>query len=243
MAKTTRSERDATGDTRERLLEAAETLFAERGFAETSLRGLTRAAGTNLAAVHYHFGSKEALLRAVFERRIGPINRERLARLERLRPGGRPDVEDLLEAFLAPALSLLDADAPGESRFLRLVGRLLAEPARHHADWLRDVFRDVESAFVPAFAQVLPHLSPRTLLWRLHFVVGVQCIVMMNPERLRAISDGLCRTDDARETLAQIVAFAAAGLRAPETAPPPERTGIEPCDGEHRREREQEARP
>src|SRR5512134_3133369 len=90
-------------DTKERILDAAEALFMVQGFTATSLRMITTRAGVNLAAVNYHFGSKDELVRAVFTRRLGPLNRERVALLEELeeQAGGRPLVpEQVLEAFL-----------------------------------------------------------------------------------------------------------------------------------------------
>jgi AcrR family transcriptional regulator len=94
-------------DTREKILDAAERHFAGHGFAGTSLRAVIREAGVNLAAVHYHFGTKEDLLRAVLDRVVVPVNRERLERLGRLEvsSGDEPlTVEGILEAFLAPGL-------------------------------------------------------------------------------------------------------------------------------------------
>jgi len=94
-------------DTRERLLNAAEQLFAEHGVSGTTLRALTKAANVNLAAVHYHFGGKEGLLDAVVERRATPMNQERLRELyelERSAGVGAPAVEDILRAFFLPGL-------------------------------------------------------------------------------------------------------------------------------------------
>lgn len=203
-------------DTQTRILDAAEKLFAEKGFAATSLRGLTRTAQVNLAAVHYHFGSKEELLRATFERRIGPVNAERLRRLDDLeaRPGAGPSVEDLLAAFLAPALALADSPDEGAHAFLRLVGRLNAEPTAY-GEWLMEVFAEIERRFLPAFQGALPHLDRASLLWRLHFVIGTMCIALTDGERLVRISRGLCDPTDGETLLRHLVTFTAAGLRAP----------------------------
>src|SRR5437870_1032215 len=100
-------------NTEQRILDAAERLFAQHGFAGTSLRAITAAAGVNLAAVHYHFGSKEALLRATLDRIVGPVNRERLAMLQRAEDAAAaeaaaaPSVDAVLEAFIAPDVRLL----------------------------------------------------------------------------------------------------------------------------------------
>src|ERR1700754_704729 len=91
--------------TRESLLDAAESLFSERGIQAASLRAITEQAGANLAAVHYHFGSKQGLVRAVFSRRLAPLNADRLRRLGRCEETGG-EIEDVLHAFLAPALDM-----------------------------------------------------------------------------------------------------------------------------------------
>lgn len=207
-------------DTKARILDAAEQLFAEKGVAATSLRELTRAAGVNLAAVHYHFGPKEDVLRAAFERRIGPVNAERLRRLDALeaRTGGAPPaVEDVLEAFLAPALALADSPDEGARACLRLIARLHAEPTAFGA-WLMDVFAEIERRFLPVLARSLPHLDRATLLWRLHFVLGTMSISLTDPLRVERLSRGLCDPGDGEVLLRQLVSFSAAGLRSPAPA-------------------------
>src|SRR5688572_31795620 len=112
---------------RPRILAAAEELFMQHGFEGTSMRLLTAKAGVNLAAVNYHFGSKHALIEAVFRRRLDPMNTERIAALERLE---NPSPENIIRAFVAPSLRLIE-DAKGGSRnFSRLLGRTYTEPAK-----------------------------------------------------------------------------------------------------------------
>ena len=101
----------ANRDTKIRILDAAESLFAEHGFAATSLRAITRHANVNLAAVHYHFGSKEGLVEAVFSRRLGPLNQERLELLDAVEARGG-ELEDVLRALIGPALRLSRAEPP-----------------------------------------------------------------------------------------------------------------------------------
>src|SRR5437867_8837328 len=116
-------------DTKQRILDSAERLFADRGFAATSLRTIIADARVNLAAIHYHYRSKEALLDAVILRRLGPINRERLELLnacERAAVNGRPALEAVIEAFIAPAFRV-GADPNGGQIFVRLIGRILSE--------------------------------------------------------------------------------------------------------------------
>src|SRR6185503_13572364 len=117
-------------ETRTRILDAAEELFMQHGFEGTSMRALTTRAGVNLAAVNYHFGSKDALIEAVFRRRLDPMNVERIAELERLEAAGNVSSESIIRAFIGPSLRMVE-DAKGGSRnFIRLLGRTYTEPAK-----------------------------------------------------------------------------------------------------------------
>src|SRR5438128_1222220 len=123
---------DTSPDTKTRILDAAESLFMEHGFEATSLRQLTSAAGVNLAAVNYHFGSKEELFQSVLTRRLDPMNQERIELLEKLEreAGGKPiGVEKILSSMLIPALRLARDELRGGKNFLRLLGRAYADPA------------------------------------------------------------------------------------------------------------------
>src|SRR5882672_5833805 len=113
-------------DTKVRILTAAESLFMERGYAATTLRMITAKAKVNLAAVNYHFGSKDALIREVFERRLGPLNSARIAHLDGLESGarGKPlTTEQIMEAIVTPALQVSKDPLGGGAVFLRLLGQ------------------------------------------------------------------------------------------------------------------------
>jgi AcrR family transcriptional regulator len=200
--------------TKDRILDAAEALFGELGFGDTSMRQLAATAGVNLAAANYHFGSKENLLSAVLSRRFGPINDLRIARLAQLDATGGPvALEALLEAFLAPALALLSS--PDGARFLRLLGRIHGEPERSPAQAVfYDQFGKVREHFMPRFEQVLPHLGPLDVVWRVHFMVGAMAHTMVCGSGLEFLSEGRCDRSNADAVLRQLIAFAAGGLRA-----------------------------
>lgn len=207
--------------TKDRILDAAERLFAERGYDATSLRAVTSEAEVNLAAAHYHFGSKVGLFQAVFERRVGAINAERLQRLAELdarRPDRQPTLEELLEAFLAPALRSSARQDPGFALFLQIVGRSHSATGEH-VEAIQDVFRELQERFLPALQRALPHLSQEDLFWRLHFLIGSMCSVMADPSRIKLGSGGLCRSDDPDEVLRHLVAHTAGGFRAPSPSP------------------------
>ena len=210
--------------TRERLLGAAEAAFAEQGFARASLRGITRQARANLAAVHYHFGSKEALFEAVVERRIGPINRERLARLDALEaaaPRGRVALEELVRAFVEPACTLVDGAGQG-ALFLRLTGRMFTEPGGHWQG-VRALMEPVRDRYLAAFSASLPAAQPAEVFWRMHFMFGAMCHVLAAGPMLTFVSEGLCDGEDLDQAVERLVPFLTAGLHAATPAVTPAR--------------------
>lgn len=206
-------------DTRERILATAETLFMERGYAATSLRMITAKAKVNLAAVNYHFGSKDSLIREVFERRLGPLNAARLAYLDRLeqKAQGRPlAVEQIVEAIVVPVLQVSRDPLGGGAVFLRLLGRAISEPAHFVRETLPAYYRDVIVRFKDAFSRALPHLPEQDLAWRMHFMFGAMSYTMAGNDALQLI--GSCRldgADDAEAIIRRLIPFLAAGLKAP----------------------------
>lgn len=209
----------ARTNTRERILDAAERLFAAHGFAGTSLRAVTREAEVNLAAVHYHFGTKEDLLRAVLDRVVVPVNRERLERLGQLEAGSGDEplsVEGILEAFLAPTLrSIRDLGERGVI-ITRLLGRSYTEPIELVQRLAREQFGEVEQRFTEALGRALPHLPEAELHWRFKFIVGVLTFVMADAGRPGEYAADLSDVDG---MAGRLVAFLAAGLQAPVSAP------------------------
>ncbi len=200
--------------TQDRLLDAAEELFAVQGIAAVSLRQITSEAGANLAAVHYHFGSKRDLVLAVFKRRIEPINAERLRRLDALQAAAdAPVLEDLLRVFLEPALAFV---AEGPRTFFQLVGRAHAEPDEALKLDLMSNFGEVARRFLDAFCAAVPEVARDEMTWRLHFLVGSMVHLLINEVALVVISQGDCDpSDPTGSALERLVAFGAAGLRAP----------------------------
>ena len=198
--------------TRESLLDAAESLFSERGIQAASLRAITERAGANLAAVHYHFGSKQGLVRAVFSRRLAPLNDERLRRLERAL-ADRGGVEEVLRAFIAPPLDL--AREASHGAFGRLMGRAFMEPDDEIREILIEQFSEVFSRFTAALVQLLPELPEEEILWRFHFVAGALGHTVACGPLLERFSDGRCTVGGAEEATDHLATFLAAGLCAP----------------------------
>jgi AcrR family transcriptional regulator len=191
----------APSDTRHKLLDAAERLMAEQGIAATSLRQIIAEAGVNLAAVHYHFGSKEEMLDALVIRKAGPVNEIRLALLTRFEAEAAPNpapVEKVLEAFLAPPF----LERERSPLFVQVMGRLYAEGlmpsivAKH--------FQPTVSRFYAALQAALPHVPAEEMVWRVHFMIGAMAHTMWGPPG----------QESAPVVVRRIVRFLGAGFRA-----------------------------
>jgi AcrR family transcriptional regulator len=208
-----------TADTKGLILDTAEVLFAEGGFASTSLRTITARAGVNLASVNYHFGSKEALIRSLFERRITPMNRKRLSLLDGLRgqhEGAAIPLGALIDAFMRPALGLARDTQQGGAVFLRLLGRSYTEPSTTLQEAIRVMHEPVIEQFKSAFAEALPQLPSEEFYWRMHFMVGLLAYMMSGTDMMRLVAS--CRRSDPMDTDAMIRrlrVFLSAGMRAP----------------------------
>ena len=209
--------------TKDIILDAAEALFAEQGFNPTSLRNITAKAGVNLAAVNYHFGSKDALITAVFERRIIPMNQRRMARLKALNSqygAGDIPLEELIEAFMGPPLELARDTDEGGAIFLKLLGRMYTEPSLDLQEAIRELYGPVIERFKDAFARVLPQLPADELYWRMHFMVGLLAYMMAGTDMMRLIAS--CRVCDPLDTQAMIRrlrVFVSAGMSAASVVP------------------------
>src|SRR5829696_972094 len=207
---------DATSaDTTTRSLDAGERLFVAHGFEATSLRSLTTAAGVNLAAVHYHFGSKEELFQAVLTRRLDPMNQERidlLGKVEREAAGRPLSCEKILFAMLIPALRLARDEKRGGKNFLRLVGRAYADPAPFIRHFLSAQYAGMIGRYKEAFLKALPHLSRQELTWRLHFVMGALSYTLAGTDALKLFAEATSTTDNDELLLQRLAPFLVAGL-------------------------------
>ena len=206
-------------DTKERILDAAERLFAAHGFAGTSLRAVTKEAEVNLAAVHYHFGTKEDLLRAVLSRIVIPVNRERLKMLEQVEAAAGsdpPSLEGILEAFIAPDLRLIRDLGERGVIITRFLGRSYTEPAEMVQALSREHYEELGQRFMAAFARALPGVPQAELYFRFKLVLGVLTYILADTDRTGGYAEDLSDVDG---TVRRLVAFLAAGLRAPVPAP------------------------
>ncbi|MET0288647.1 MAG: TetR family transcriptional regulator [Pseudoxanthomonas sp.] len=198
--------------TKDRILGAAEALFALHGFAGTSLRQVTSKADVNIAAVNYHFGSKENLVNEVFRRRMDVMSAARLAQLEsalRAQPG---ELRPILAAFVEPALAMA-LDRNGGGAFVRVIARAYAEKNDSLRRFLSDHYGHVLRDFGRAMAACLPGLDKETLYWRLDFLAGALTYAMADfgvIKRPHTVSEAQHRAQAA----AELIRFAEAGFHA-----------------------------
>lgn len=210
-------------DTKSRILDAAEELFMEHGFEATSLRLITAAATVNLAAVNYHFGSKEELFQTVLTRRLDPMNQDRMRLLAVYEnaAGTIPlTCEKIISAMFIPALKLARDHKAGGKNFLRLLGRAYADPAPFIREFLSSQYAEMIVRFRAAFTQALPHIPREELSWRLHFVMGALSYTLAGTDALKMIAQFQPgETENDEMVLRRLAPFLAAGLRSPvETA-------------------------
>ena len=199
--------------TKERILSAAEELFARHGFQGASLRQVTAAANVNLAAVNYHFGSKDNLVNEVFRRRLDELTRTRLEALEEARKDPRPTLEAILEAFVTPALNLA-SDRLGGSAFMRVLARAYAEHDQSLRRFLSDNYGHVLKRFAQAIHEVMPDLDKEAMYWRLDFIAGALTYAMSEFGAIKR-PPGRSEEEHRRHAAREFVRFATAGLRAP----------------------------
>ena len=194
-------------DTKTRILDAAEKLFGRDGFDGTSLRDITAEADVNLAAVNYHFQSKESLIDAVIARRVEPVNQKRLELLESA--GENASLEQILIAFLQP---IMQTDF---STIYPLMARILASPDAFLTRLFKRHLGIIVERFSEAFARALPELSRQDVVWRMHFTAGAMAHVLSRAYSMPELMPHHGKFEH-QKVLAQLVTFAAAGFRAKE---------------------------
>ncbi|WP_226704467.1 TetR/AcrR family transcriptional regulator [Microbulbifer elongatus] len=209
-------------DTVNRILDAAEVLFAERGFTETSLRTITSTAGVNLAAVNYHFGSKKELIQAVFERFLTPftanLDKEltrRQAQLEQS-PEEQLQVDDLLQSLYRVALAGLAKEGRDPKRFMGLLGLAYTQSQGHLRRFIVSRYGASYRRFAGQLANALPQVDPVTFYWRLYFMLGATIFSLSSFDAIEAIlREDFGAESSLEETLARLAPAAAAMLTAP----------------------------
>lgn len=216
--------------TRERILDVAEYLFMAYGYEAASMRQLTSEANVNLAAVNYHFGSKEALMQQVLKRRLDWLDAERLRVLDEMEAeaAGKPlKPSQIVDGYFGTLLRMGDSPENGGTTFLRLLGRTFTEPTEFIRTFLAQEYRAVADRYKQALFKALPEVPKAEVVWRFHFMLGATSYAIADTDALRLISDWIVDDEaqaQAGETasiaradrlLPRLMSFLLGGLRAP----------------------------
>jgi AcrR family transcriptional regulator len=203
--------------TRERILDAAEQLFAQRGFYGVSVREITGAAHIDVALASYHFGNKQGVLEAVFMRRAEDLDAERIARLDAVLAAGKgrrpPKLEDVIDAFTHPLLDRSSRGSPGWKSYFALIAEVNNSP-EFGGVLMSRFFDPVVEKFIDAIRRALPGCDDRDLYWAYHFLSGALTLTFAETGRIDKLSGGACRSSDLDSVHERLVPYCAAGFRA-----------------------------
>ncbi|SLN76313.1 HTH-type transcriptional repressor NicS [Oceanibacterium hippocampi] len=209
-------------ESRSRILDAAEALFADHGYDGVSIRQITEAAGVQTSMVNYYFGSKDALWSAVFERRsahLGESRRSRLDALERHHAPASPPLESLIDAFVRPILEARLSGDPGWQSFTRLIAQASNTPNVRNVEQLSQQYDPTARRFIAAFGHALPDRSEEEVMWGFSFLMGAMLHIFAETRRVDRLSDGHYRSASLERITDHLTPFLAAGFRACRAAP------------------------
>ena len=200
---------------RDKLMNSAEHLFADRGYDGVSVRDIASDAGVNSALVGYYFGGKEGLLAEVYTRRCAVLRDERSRLLAAYSAGGRrPKLEEVLDAFITPSLENFQ-NSDGSRSFPHIRAILSAENSSLLEKLVAENFDESSKIFVDALGKCLPLLSREDVLWRFHFLLGTLYYTATGPHRIKMLSRGRCDPSDMIATKSELIPFLVAGFKAP----------------------------
>ena len=203
--------------TKNKILDAAESLFADKGFNGTSLREITSLAEVNLAAVNYHFGSKKELIKAVMSRYMNELSPNLQASLLVIcQQEDQPTLNEVFSAFIDPLLSLNVFRENGTSNFLQLLGRGYTDSQGFLRWFLTTQYPEVITNFVTAVQRAYPELSAEDIFWRLHFTMGTVIFTMSSSDALMDIAKSdFDQKVDIADVIRKVIPFVASGVGAP----------------------------
>jgi AcrR family transcriptional regulator len=200
---------------KERILDSAEQLFAQRGYHGVSLRDITHEAGVDVALVAYHFGGKRELFTAVFERRATILNQERLAALEQARSEalpGTPSLEMVVNAYVQPLVERAARGGPGWKSYFALAAYVNNSP--EFGPLMTRQFDPLADLFIAMLRECLPQITPRESYWGYHFLTGALTLTFAQTGRIDSLSGGLCLSHDLDSMQQRLAPYVAAGFRA-----------------------------
>ena len=208
-------------ETKERILLAAQKLFAEKGFEAVSLRKITTEALANVAAVNYHFGSKEALIDEVIVQHTLPVMKERMRLLDEAEKKfqiGVVPVDVILDAFMRPFLTVMQESGESRELFCKFMGRCMSERGDKIPTEALRIAQRVVKRVITMLSDALPDVGTEVLTWRLHFCFGVMAHTLMHEDMLKTVSKGTSGDPDFETTLQRMIDYCKGGLKAGSSA-------------------------
>ena len=208
-------------DTVDRILNAATLLFAERGFAETSLRTITGMAEVNLASVNYHFGSKKELIQAVFSRTLKPFALELDICLDRLEDTKNNTASELIstkqlvECIFAALLKATGDMNQDPQRFMRLLGLAYTQSQEHLRHFLVDEFGSTYHRYTTLLSQAQPNVDPVKFYWRLYFMLGASVFTLSSFDAIRSILNADFEADTSMDQVVELMVSSLVGILSP----------------------------
>ncbi|MET1255328.1 TetR/AcrR family transcriptional regulator [Aliikangiella maris] len=199
--------------TKTKILDAAEELFAERGFAETSLRVITAKAEVNLASVNYHFGSKKSLIEAVFDRFMQSFTAQIMKEMAILEKNKSIDISQVLGTLVEPLMGTDNVRPNGASVFMKLLGRAYAESQGHIRRYVMHNYAHVLARFTRLLQKACPQIAASEMFWRLHFMLGAFIFTLAGHEALQDISQSdFEESVSTKDIILKLIPFLAAGF-------------------------------
>lgn len=211
-----RSKTEQKQKTRDRILDAAEALFAQRGFEGVSVRQIMRRADADVSLAYYHFDSKQDLFDQVMLRRAETLNSLRfdaLDAVERRHSDDAPSVEEIIGAFTNPLLELLASEHEAWKHYFQLIAQINSS-TEWGGELMTRYFDPLVSRFIDALRKALPGCTEEDLYWSYHFLSGALTLTFAETGRIDNLSGGVCRSSDMQSIAERMPAFLAAGFRA-----------------------------
>ncbi|HEY2070798.1 MAG TPA: TetR/AcrR family transcriptional regulator [Rhizomicrobium sp.] len=202
-------------ETRERILDSAEELFAEHGFDGVTIRQVTHKADVDVALAHYYFGTKRGLFDSVFLRRAAIINESRLKAIDDYQIASGPEgatVEGFLHAFLDPVLERWAFGGTGWKNYLAIVAQVNNTP-KWGGETMARYFDPVIHRLIDALRGIMHGAHDADLYWCYQFLSGTLTLTFAETGRIDLLSSGVCRSSDYEAVKSRMASFAAAGFR------------------------------
>ncbi len=213
-ARARRSNQDRREESREKILDAAEALFAQGGFNGVSMKDVAKGAEVDTSLMHYYFGSKAGLYAAVLTRRAGQVNASRLGALQRYAAevGDRADVAGIVRTYIEATFAIARNGGEGFLNYLTLVAQINSAPAGTIPGLEATPFDEVVQVFIAMLRKARPAASDADLYWFYHMLSGAISLSWARTGRIDSLSGGLCRSEDFDAIEAHMIAVFSHGL-------------------------------